>query len=143
MLGPLIGEERGKRTARRVIATDPQVKVEVSFEAAGTMLGVQGMDIGTYVSTIQADGSLHGVGEGVIATLDGEMVAWKGLGVGKLGEGGSVSYSGSLSYTTTSQKLAKLNGISGVFQFQVDAQGNTHGRIWEYAPASASQGTAA
>lgn len=143
MLGPMIGEERGKRTARRVIATEPQVQVEVSFEDAGEMLGVQGMNIGTYVSTVRADGSLHGVGEGVFATVEGEIVTWKGIGTGKLGEDGSVSYSGALTFNASSQKLAKLNGVSGAFQFQVDAAGNTHTRIWEYAPAGASQGTAA
>lgn len=143
MLGSMICEERGKRTARRVIATEPQIKVEVSFEDAGEILGVQGMNIGTYVSTIQADGSLHGVGEGVFATLDGEFAAWKGIGAGKLGEGGAVAYSGALTFSTSSQRLAKLNGISGVFQFEVDAQGNTHSRIWEHAPAGASHGKAA
>ena len=143
MLGAQIGEARGKRTGRRVIATEPLVKVEVSFEDQGTILGVEAMNIGTYVSTIEADGNLQGIGEGVIATLDGETVAWKGLGVGRLGAGGSVSYCGSLSYTTKSTKLAKLNGISGIFQFEVDAQGNTHSRVFELAPAGASQASAA
>lgn len=142
MLGAQIGESRGKRTGRRVIATEPQVKVEVSFEDQGTLLGVEAMNIGTYVSTIDG-GSLHGIGEGVAITLDGETVAWKGIGVGRLGAGGSVAYSGSLSYTTSSKKLAKLNGISGVFQFEVDGQGNTHSKVFELAPAGASQGTAA
>ena len=142
MLGAQIGESRGKRTGRRVIATEPQVKVEVSFEDQGTLLGVETMNIGTYVSTIDG-GSLHGRGEGVASTLDGETVAWKGIGVGRLGAGGSVAYSGSLSYTTSSKKLAKLNGISGVFQFEVDGQGNTHSKVFELAPAGASQGTAA
>jgi hypothetical protein len=143
MLGAQIGEARGKRTGRRVIATEPQVKVEVSFEDQGTILGVEAMNIGTYVSTIGADGNLHGFGEGVAATVDGETVAWKGMGVGRLGAGGSVSYCGSLLYTTTSTKLAKLNGIAGVFQFEVDAQGNTHARSFELAPTDASQGSAA
>ncbi len=112
-----------------MIATEPQVKIEVSFEEMIKVLDVEGMNLGTYVSTIQADGSLHSLGEGVVATADGELIAWKGLGVGRLGEGGSVAYSGSLSYTTTSQRFAKLNSISGVFQFEVDAQGNTRARV--------------
>jgi hypothetical protein len=88
MLGEQIGEGRGKRTARRVVGTEPSYSIEVSFEDLTTLLGVQGMTIGTYVSGGKPDGSLHGSGEGVWATLDGEMVTWKGIGVGKFGAGG-------------------------------------------------------
>jgi hypothetical protein len=143
MLGPQIGEGRGKRTARRVIATEPEAKIEVSFEEKGTILGVESMGIGTYVSAVRADGSLHGTGEGIYVTNEGESVTWKAIGVGRLSPGGSVGYSGSLSYNTTAPRLAKLNGISGVFQFEVDAEGNTHSKAWEFAPAGASHGTAA
>ena len=143
MLGAQIGEARGKRTGRRVIATEPKVRIEVSFEDKGTLLGVEGMNIGTYVSAIEADGSLHGVGDGVTVTSEGDVVTWKGIGVGRLDQNGSVHYSGSLSYSTSSQRLSKLNGISGVFQFSVDPEGNTYSRTWELAPAGATQGTAA
>jgi hypothetical protein len=143
MLGEQIVEGRGKRTGRRVIATEPQVKVEVSFEDRGTILGVEAMNLGTYVSTVGTDGNMHGIGEGITATADGEAVAWKGIGVGRMGADGSVAYCGSLTYRTTSAKLAKLNGISGVFQFAVDAEGNTHTRVFELAPAGMSQGSAA
>jgi hypothetical protein len=143
MLGPQIGEGRGKRTARRVIATEPEAKIEVSFEEKGTILGVESMGIGTYVSVVRADGSVHGEGEGIYMTLEGESVTWKGIGVGRLSPDGSVAYAGSLSYNTTAPRLAKLNGISGVFQFGVDPEGNTHSKAWELAPAGASHGTAA
>ena len=143
MLGAQFEEGRGKRTGRRVIATEPQFKVEVSFEELTTLLGVQGMNIGTYVSSNKPDGSLTGEGEGVFASMEGDIVTWKGMGVGQFGAGGAVNYCGCLTYTTTSKKLAKLNGISGVFQFEVDAEGNTHSRTWELAPAGASQRTAA
>jgi len=143
MLGEQIGEGRGKRTGRRVIAIDPSPKVEVSFEDQGTLLGVEGMNVGTYVSCIQADGSLHGDGQGIFATMDGETVTWRGIGVGRLSPGGSVHYSGSLSYTTTSQKLSPLNGISGVFEFNVDAEGNTSSKAWAWTNAAATQSAGA
>jgi hypothetical protein len=66
MLGPQIGEGRGKRTSRRVIATAPEARVEVSFEEKITVLGIEGMSIGTYVSAVRADGSVHGEGEGIL-----------------------------------------------------------------------------
>ena len=132
MLGDQIGEGRGKRTARRVVCTEPSFKVEVSFEDLTTLLGVEGMTIGTYVSRTKPDGSLHGEGEVVWATLDGEIVTWKGIGAGRFGAGGAVSYRGGLSYSTTSSKLARLNALVGVFEFEVDGSGNTHSKIWEW-----------
>jgi hypothetical protein len=131
MLGDLIAQGQGKRTGRRVICTEPAFKVEVSFEEMGKMLGVEGMNIGTYVSWPKPDGSLHGEGEGVIATAEG-MVTWRGIGVGKLSGTGAVSYRGVLSYSTPSAKLAKLNGTAGVFEFEVDADGNTQSKTWEW-----------
>ena len=131
MLGEVIGEGKGKRTGRRVVATEPVFKVEVSFEDISTLLGTPGMNIGTYTSVPKPDGSLDGYGEGVFATLDGETLTWKGLGIGQFLEGGAVRYVGCLSYTTTSAKLARLNKAAGVFEFNVDAAGNTQSKIWE------------
>jgi hypothetical protein len=132
MLGELISEGRGKRTARRVLETDPQFSVEVSFEDTSKMLGVDGMNIGTYTSGNKPDGSLYGEGKGVFATMDGEIVTWKGIGIGRLLAGGAVSYRGCLSYSTASAKLARLKSIAGVFEFEVDATGNTHSKVWEW-----------
>ena len=132
MLGEQIGEGRGKRTARRVVATEPTFSVEVSFEDAHKLLGVDGMNIGTYTSANKPDGSLYGEGKGLFATMDGEIVTWKGIGVGRLLAGGAVSYRGCLSYSTASAKLARLNSIAGVFEFDVDANGNTQSKIWEW-----------
>ena len=131
MLGELIAEGQGKRTGRRILGTQP-LNVEVSFEDVSKMLGVDGMNIGTYTSTPKPDGSLDGYGQGAFATLDGEIVTWKGLGVGRFQAAGAVSYRGALSYSTTSTKLARLNGIAGVFEFEVDANGTTSSKIWEW-----------
>ena len=132
MLGEQIGEGRGKRTARRVLATQPQFNVEVSFEDSSKLLGVEGMNIGTYTSMNKPDGSLDGAGQGIFATADGDFVTWKGIGVGRFLAGGVVSYRGALSYSTASAKLARLNSIAGVFEFEVDAAGNTQTKIWEW-----------
>ena len=133
MLGEVIAEGRGKRTGRRVLETQPQFKVEVSFEDLSKMLGVDGMNIGTYVSSNKPDGSLDGLGEGVFATPDGDYVTWKGIGVGRFVGAGAVQYRGCLSYSTTSTRLARLNTTAGVFEFNVDAEGNTHSKIWEWS----------
>jgi hypothetical protein len=87
---------------------------------------------GTYLADVHPDGTLYGEGTGVISSQAGDMVTWKGSGLGTLRPDGTVSYRGILYYRTTSKKLAKLNAAPGVFEFDVDAEGNTHTKIWEW-----------
>jgi hypothetical protein len=88
--------------------------------------------MGTYTSVIGADGSLHGEGQGMEMTADGEAATWKGTGVGKFGSGGSVSYRGMLFFRTNSQKLARLNNACVAFEYDVDASGSTVSKMWEW-----------
>ena len=131
MLGEQIGETRGKRIVRRVLSSDP-VRVEVSFEDNGKMLGIDVNGFGTYTSQVRADGTFYGEGEGAYMTRDGELLSWKGSGLGKFREGGAVSYRGILYYRTASQKLARLNTVTGVFEYEVDAKGETLAKVWEW-----------
>jgi hypothetical protein len=132
MLGEQIGESRGKRTGRRVLSVDGGFKVEVSFESTGKLLGIDTNEIGTYSSATRPDGSLYGEGQGVVLTQDGQMVTWKGQGVGKFVGGGAVSYRGAVYYNSASPKFARLNTVAAIFEFEVDAQGNTHSKLWEW-----------
>jgi hypothetical protein len=104
----------------------------VSFEDSGNMLGIATSGMGTYTSVARPDGSIYGEGHGVMMTPDGEGITWKGSGVGKFGPGGSVSYRGILYYRTPSQKLARLNNVCGVFEYEVDPAGNTSSKVWEW-----------
>jgi hypothetical protein len=131
MLGEQIYSAEGKRTARRVLSIQP-VNVEVSFEDAGKLAGVDGMNIGTYTSIARADGTLLGEGMGVFATAEAGLVTWKGSGVGTVKTGGALSYRGSICFEATSSKLSRLNSVAGVFEFDVDAAGNTRTKIWEW-----------
>lgn len=132
MLGEVIGDLRGKRTGRRVLSVDKGFKVEVAFESTGKVLGIDVMEVGTYWSESRPDGSLYGEGHGVVIGADGNNATWKGQGVGKFAEGGAVIYRGAVYYSTTSPKLARLNGVAAVFEFDVDAEGNTHSKLWEW-----------
>jgi len=137
MSGEKIGEGNGQRGMRKVLSTQPTFKVEVSFEETTKLLGVDGMNMGTYTAITKPDGSLEGVGEGVFASLDGEFVTWRGMGVGRFVEAGAVHYSGVLSYSTTSTKLAKLNSIAAVFDFDVDATGKTRSKVYDASSKAA------
>jgi hypothetical protein len=131
MLGELIVEGRGKRIVRRTLSSEP-LTVEVSFEDAGKVLGVDYTGFGTYRSEVRLDGTLYGEGEGAYMTSDGELVSWRGTGLGRLKEGGAVSYRGMLYFRTPSQKLARLNTVGGVFEYEVDGEGGTYAKTWEW-----------
>jgi len=131
MLGEQIFETRGKRILRRVLASDP-LKVEVTFEDSGKALGINVNGFGTYTSQVRPDGTIYGEGEGAYITTDGEMVSWRGSGLGRIVENGTVSYRGILYYRTTSSKLARLNTVAGVFEYEAAASGETLAKVWEW-----------
>jgi len=111
---------------------DGGFKVEVAFESVGKLLGIDVNEIGTYWSASRPDGSLYGEGQGVIIGQDGSSATWKGQGVGQFVGGGAVSYRGAVYYSSASPKLAPLNSVAAVFEFEVDAEGNTHSKLWEW-----------
>ena len=132
MLGELISEGQGKRTVRRVLETAPQLKIEASFEEQIKILGVDAMQIGTYVAHPKPDNTFDALGQGVVATVAGEIVTWQGVGAGKLGAGGAVSYRGAITFTTSAAKFTSLNSIAGVFEFEVAADGTTRSKTWAW-----------
>ena len=131
MLGELLGETTGKRIVRRVLSSDPP-RAEVSFEESGKMLGIGVTGFGTYSSVVRSDGTMLGEGEGIMITQDGEMISWKGSGLGRFKERGAVSYRGILYFRTTSQKLVRLNTVPGIFEYEVDPEGKTQTKVWEW-----------
>jgi hypothetical protein len=131
MLGELIGESTGRRIVRRVLSVEPPA-VEVSFEDGGHMLGIPVNGFGTYTAVLRPDGTAIGNGQGAMASAEGEGITWTGSGLGKLGLGGAISYRGILYYRTTSEKFSHLNTVAGVFEYEVDAAGNTHSKVWEW-----------
>ncbi len=132
MLGDNLGEETGKITGQRVLPSDGPPTVETSFQAAGSICGVNHTTIGTYQATMRPDGNLYGEGQGMVMTADGGSAAWKGSGLGKFGPGGAVSYRGAIYYQTESPSLQRLNGVAVIFEYDIDGDGNTVGRFWEW-----------
>src|SRR6184192_1440705 len=67
MLGERISAESGKVTAQRVLPNPGGgPKMETSFQATGTILGVNEADTGTYWSVLRPDGTLYGEGQGIL-----------------------------------------------------------------------------
>ncbi|HEX7090100.1 MAG TPA: hypothetical protein VF192_08180 [Longimicrobiales bacterium] len=133
MLGDHLGEEHGTISGTRVLPPDGGgPKVEASFQARGTILGVEITNIGTYVTVPKPGGFLLGTGRGIATTRDGETATWIGHGVGRHANGGATSWRGSLYYSTTSDRLDRLNGVVVVFEYDVDPDGHTTTRLWEW-----------
>ena len=134
MLGERIGEETGQITGTRVLPDEGAgPKVEVSFQSSGTMFGVPGNNMGTYVSVARPDGTLFGEGQGIIMTEEGEVVTWRGQGVGRLtGHGTAASWRAAVFCQTTSERLARLNAIAVVLEFEADESGKIAVKSWEW-----------
>jgi hypothetical protein len=143
MLGDLIYEHKGKVIGQRVLGNASEKgeavvlpKVETTFSADAKLKGtIDITDTGTYRSIIRPGGMLHGEGQGLYMTKDGsgETATWTGQGVGRLTEGGRVSYRGSLFFRANSTgKLSFLNNIVTVFEYEVDESGNTTAKMWEW-----------
>jgi hypothetical protein len=133
MQGEKICEESGKVTSQRVLPNPGGgAKMETSFQAQGTLLGVNETDTGTYCSVVRPDGTLHGEGQGIVMGKDGDMATWIGQGVGTIKKDGSVSYRGAVYYQTSSARWSRLNGVAAIYEYEVDPQGNTRAQFWEW-----------
>jgi hypothetical protein len=144
MLGDLTYEHKGKVIGQRVleVATGKEEeegvlpKIETTFSADAKLKGtIDITDTGTYWSIVRPGGILYGEGQGFYITKDssGETATWTGQGVGRLTGGGRVSYRGSLFFKTSSTgKLAFLDNIVAVFEYEVDESGNTTAKVLKY-----------
>ena len=124
MLGELIGETKGKISNRNVVSVEGPT-IETTVASSGTLKGVQVNEILTYVASPSSKGILHGIGKGVINTQDGEIATFTGEGIGRFDASGLLTWRGAIFFHTSSEgKLEFLNNKVGVFEAQVDSQGN-------------------
>ena len=133
MLGDRIGTESGKVTTQRVLPSrGGGPRMETTFQHAGTVLGASATDTGTYWSVVRPDGTLYGEGQGIMMGKGGEAATWVGQGVGTMKKNGAVSYRGAIYIQTSTPAWSRLNGVACVFEFDVDAQGNSKSETWEW-----------
>lgn len=133
MQGEMIGEESGKVTSQRVLPNPGGgPKMETSFQAYATLLGVKATETGTYWSVVRPDGSLYGEGQGIVMGAEGDLATWVGQGIGTIKKNGAISYRGALYYQSTSPKWSRLNSVAAIFEYEVDVEGNTRAQLWEW-----------
>jgi hypothetical protein len=141
MLGEQYAELKGKITGQRVLDIEGPT-IETSVSVSGIMKGTQVQEMITFIGTPTVEkGVINGVGKGVImAAADGgggevpEMVTYAGEGVGRFSSSGSIKWRGSVFFRTSSagSKLAFLNNMVGVFESEIDADGNFSEKEWEW-----------
>jgi hypothetical protein len=133
MLGEKIGEGSGKVTSQRVLPSlGGPPKMETSFQGSGKLMGLASQETGTYVAALRPDGSLFGEGQGIVMGPQGESATWTGQGVGLLQKDGSIKYRGALYFESKSPTWSRLTTIAALFEYEVDAHGQTRGQLFEW-----------
>jgi hypothetical protein len=142
-LGEPLFVEQGRITGQRVLTVAPQPQLETSFMANtsinnGTGFVVNEINIGTTTITLNADGKFRGEGQGVLRTEGGDFASWTSQTVGSLAPEGNIIVRGVTfwstppSSSTTTSELAFMNGVIGLFEMQIDRQGNLSVTEWEW-----------
>ena len=131
--------EQGRITGQRVLAVAPQPQLEFSFMANASINNADGVVInaintGTSVSILNADGSFHGEGQGILRTQAGEVATWTNQVTGNLTSEGTIITRGVGFWSTpsTTGELAFMNGMITVFEVQIDMEGNLSAREWKW-----------
>jgi hypothetical protein len=134
MLGEQIAELKGKIIGQRVLDVEGPT-IETSVSVSGSIKGTQVKETLTFEGrpTTTSKGVLHGKGKRVIMAGESELATYTAEGVGRPSSSGSINYRGSIFYSTSSNgKLAFLNNLIGVFESEIDTEGNFSGKIWEW-----------
>jgi hypothetical protein len=136
MLGELLFESNGRITGQRVLSVENGIpKLEISIAGTGIFTGsLEVTTTWTYWAIQRPDGTSNSEGQGIIMTKDGREVATAtGRTEGKMVESGKMRYVGALFYETHSEnRLAFLNHLVGVNEFEIDALGNYVHKLWEW-----------
>ena len=129
MLGEKIDELKAQVTGIRIL---PGHLVETSFQGDGKILGVECRQMGSYQSSMNPEGFLNGQGQGMAMSKTGDMLTWKGHGVGWPNDKGGTTFRYSLIMETMSPKWARLNKVLGIGEWDTDAAGHGHAILWEW-----------
>jgi hypothetical protein len=81
---------------------------------------------------------IYSQGQGILTTQDGEIATYTQQGVGQITPQGKVIFHGSMFFKTisssslTSSKLAFLNNMLGIYDYESDIAGNAVRQVWEW-----------
>lgn len=132
-LGELVLEDSGQITGIRVLSTDASgTTLELNLQLSGTIRGVGQNTLWTYTMLQRPDGSLYGQGNGVLTTVNGDVIHLIGSGSGKANPGGTVRFCTMLHPHGATGQNADLNGIGLAGEYEVAADGTATNKCWEW-----------
>ena len=145
MLGERLGEASGKITGIRVLPTEgQQIKLEVSFQGQGTLLGQSITDFGTYWQTMRPGGTLYGEGHVLMLSSTGDVADWVGGGVGRaIGAGFKASYGVYGSFQSAQGALERLGTVATAIEYETEEDGSYRWQLWEWTGARVGAAAAA
>lgn len=136
MLGDKVWEGTGRTIGTRILPGDDfrYVKLEVSFEGMGKLLGSDASNMGTFTAFERVGGQMFAQGQGILMTSDGESAIWNGQGVGHpTGDGMGVSVRYAVAIQANPEgKLGTLNNCLFVGEFESKADGSWTDANWEW-----------
>lgn len=131
--------EQGRIIGQRVLAVTPQPQLEFSFMANASINNggdavINAINTGTSVSTLNADGTFRGEGQGILRTQGGDVATWTNQVTGNITPEGTIITRGVGFWSTpsTTGELDFMNGMITVFEVQIDREGNLSAREWEW-----------
>ena len=132
-LGELVLEDSGQITGIRVLSTDASgTTLAVNLQLSGTIRGVGENTLWTYTMLQRPDGSLYGQGNGVLTTVNGDVIHLIGSGSGKANPGGTVRFCTMLHPHGATGQNAALNAIGLAGEYEVAADGTATNLLWEW-----------
>jgi len=130
MIGELIGDFKGKITGVRILSGE---HTEMTVNGTGKIFGIEATYASTGVFSRMPNGELIEKGNGLITTIahDVAVMRIRRLSVA-VGKGRAASFREATYYSTSSEKLIRLNKIIGVSEFETNENGDWTLKIWEW-----------
>ena len=133
MLGDILYEMTGMKVGWRVLPPDELgPRMEISYQGAGMMLGVETTETGTYTAVARPNGTFFADGQGISIAANGGIISWTGRGIGIPDGNGLVSYRGVIFFDSTSPTFSRLGAVTGISEYEVSEDGPLSGKVWEW-----------
>ena len=129
-----------------IVDASPSVVVQkVSFSEIALMRNIGNVtNIGTFVENVYHNGTVYGVGKGVITTENGDRISWNAYDIGLTVNGnggdddtasglsaeGMLRFRGIIFFQTTSENLGFMNNVVGLYINDINDENGR--QIWEW-----------
>ena len=133
MLGEQIGSLTATTTNKPLSADGALPKFETTAPGSGTLAGAEVQSMATYSAEMRADGTLYGEcpNQGIVMAQDG-VATFRATGTGSFTADGGAIFRGAVYFQAAAPSLSSLNGTCGMYEWDVDAEGNATWNIWEW-----------